>query len=89
MTADGDNPDAFEDLNNGYALRENGGLDRSAKLLQTLEKPRQPERIPHCVEEPVAQNEDKMLCETFKQLRRDMKAATLTSAIGGAKMPLP
>lgn len=32
MTAGGDNPDAFEDLINGYALRENGGLDRSAKL---------------------------------------------------------
>jgi hypothetical protein len=27
-----DNPDAFEDLINGYALRENGGLDRSAML---------------------------------------------------------
>lgn len=47
MTAGGDNPDAFEDLINGYALRENGGLDRSAKLLQTLHKTRQPDRVSH------------------------------------------
>jgi hypothetical protein len=33
VTAGGDNPDAFEDLINGYALRENGGLDRSANRI--------------------------------------------------------
>lgn len=43
MTAGGDNREAFEDFINGYALRENGGLDRSAKLRQTLHKTRQPE----------------------------------------------
>lgn len=47
MTAGGDNPDAFEDLINGYPLRENGGLDRSAKLLQTLHKTRKPARVSH------------------------------------------
>ena len=38
MTAGGDNRDALKALINGYALRENGGLERSAKLLQTLHK---------------------------------------------------
>jgi hypothetical protein len=47
VTAGAANPDAFEDLINGYALRENGGLDRSAKLLQTLHKTRQPARVSH------------------------------------------
>ncbi|RFB92748.1 hypothetical protein B5K11_15960 [Rhizobium leguminosarum bv. trifolii] len=45
MTAGGNNPGAFEDLINGYALRENDGLDRSAKRLQTLDKTRQPARV--------------------------------------------
>ena len=70
MTAGGDNPDAFEDLINGYVLRVRWTA------------------LHHGGDEPVAQNEDRMLCETFKQLRRDMKATTLTSVIGGAKMPL-
>ncbi|KAA0689156.1 hypothetical protein DTW90_32155 [Neorhizobium sp. P12A] len=47
MTAGGDNPDAFEDLINGYARSENRGLDRSAKHLQTLPKTRQPARVSH------------------------------------------
>ncbi|TAX67867.1 hypothetical protein ELI03_27635 (plasmid) [Rhizobium leguminosarum] len=47
MTAGGHNPDAFEDLINGYALCENGGLDRSALLLQTLHKTRQSARVLH------------------------------------------
>ncbi|API55788.1 hypothetical protein BMW22_30520 (plasmid) [Rhizobium leguminosarum] len=47
MTAGGDNRDALEDFINGYALRENGGLDRSAKLRQTLHKTRQPARVSH------------------------------------------
>lgn len=79
MTAGGDNRDAFEDLIDGYALPENDGLDRSAKLLQTLHKTRHQlesrmtfplDRLHHDGVEPVAQNEDRMLCETFKQLRR-------------------
>lgn len=47
MTAGEDNRDAFEDLINGYARRENGGLDRSDKLLQTLHKARQPALVSH------------------------------------------
>jgi hypothetical protein len=47
VTAGGDNSDAFEDLIDGYALRENGGLDRSAKLLQTLHKTRQSAPVLH------------------------------------------
>ena len=41
MTADEANPDPSEDLINGHALRENGGLDRSANLLRTRHKTRQ------------------------------------------------
>ncbi|WET74615.1 MULTISPECIES: hypothetical protein [Rhizobium] len=44
MTADEVNPDPFEDLINGHALRDNDGLDRSANLLQTRHKTRQPAR---------------------------------------------
>jgi hypothetical protein len=47
VTGGGENRDAFEAVMNGYALRENGGLDRSAKLLQTLHKTRQPARVSH------------------------------------------
>jgi len=47
VTAGEDNRDAFENLIDGYALRENGGLDRSAKLPQTLHKTRQSARVLH------------------------------------------